>query len=81
MHIQANLHLIAFIMYSFLMCDEDYCDKPVGANTTGVIKIYTIMDLGVLIFTCVQRPHCDHRNPFSMHMADDTADDAYDTGG
>ena len=48
-----NARLCAFIVYSLLISDEDYCDKPVGANTTGVIKIYTIMDLGVLIFTCV----------------------------
>ena len=43
----------AFILYSLLISDEDYCDKPVGANTTGTIKIYTLckyVDPGVPIF-------------------------------
>ena len=80
MHIQTNFHLIAFIMYSFLMCDEDYCDKPVGANTTGVIKIYTWIS-GFSFLHDFSDPIVIIGTPFSMHMADDTADDAYDTGG
>ena len=30
--------LIAFILYSFLISGENYCDKPAGANMTGLIK-------------------------------------------
>ena len=46
-------------MYSFLISDEDYCDKPVGTNTTGVIKIYTpckYVDPGVLCAIHIRIP-------------------------